>query len=209
MLRGLITAQHVSDTYCPPAAVKVKDGVIAGIAVLSGTASQANLTAAAALKFGLKTILDYGDLIISPGLIDTHVHFNEPGREHWEGDFLRSILLIHLPNSTTGLRSTSFQQDLRVLWIPSPPKRACCSCTGKAHAPDRALDQQTINARGKSVLLHRSPLSIPWSVRCPSDPFYKEFLVPRLCDGDQGSCCRGHHHGCGDAPERIACYRDA
>jgi len=65
--------------------VKVKDGLIAGIAVLSGPASQANLSAAAALKFGLKNVLDYGDLIISPGLIDTHVHFNEPGREHWEG----------------------------------------------------------------------------------------------------------------------------
>ena len=50
-----------------------------------GPASQANLSTAAALKFGLKTILDYGDLIISPGLIDTHVHFNEPGREAWEG----------------------------------------------------------------------------------------------------------------------------
>lgn len=68
-----------------PAAVKVKDGVIASIALLTGNASQANLTAAAALKFGLKNILDYGDLIISPGLVDTHVHFNEPGREHWEG----------------------------------------------------------------------------------------------------------------------------
>ena len=75
--------------------MKVKDGVIAGIAVLSATASEANLTAAAALKFGLKTILDYGDLIISPGLIDTHVHFNEPGREHWEGEILLSISSLH------------------------------------------------------------------------------------------------------------------
>ena len=28
---------------------------------------------------------DMGDLIIMPGLIDTHVHINEPGRTDWEG----------------------------------------------------------------------------------------------------------------------------
>lgn len=28
---------------------------------------------------------DYGDLIIMPGLVDTHVHINEPGRTEWEG----------------------------------------------------------------------------------------------------------------------------
>jgi allantoinase len=29
--------------------------------------------------------LDFGDLIVMPGLVDTHVHINEPGRAHWEG----------------------------------------------------------------------------------------------------------------------------
>jgi allantoinase len=28
---------------------------------------------------------DVGDLIVMPGLVDTHVHFNEPGRSEWEG----------------------------------------------------------------------------------------------------------------------------
>lgn len=28
---------------------------------------------------------DYGDLTITPGFIDPHVHVNEPGRTHWEG----------------------------------------------------------------------------------------------------------------------------
>ena len=28
---------------------------------------------------------DFGDLVISPGLVDTHVHVNDPGRTEWEG----------------------------------------------------------------------------------------------------------------------------
>src|SRR5262245_12595545 len=30
-------------------------------------------------------LLDVGDLAVSPGLVDTHVHINEPGRTEWEG----------------------------------------------------------------------------------------------------------------------------
>src|SRR5688500_531672 len=32
-----------------------------------------------------KHTYDYGDLVIMPGLVDTHVHINEPGRTEWEG----------------------------------------------------------------------------------------------------------------------------
>ena len=28
---------------------------------------------------------DYGDLVVMPGLVDSHVHVNEPGRADWEG----------------------------------------------------------------------------------------------------------------------------
>ena len=30
-------------------------------------------------------VVDAGDLLVSPGLVDTHVHVNEPGRAEWEG----------------------------------------------------------------------------------------------------------------------------
>ena len=30
-------------------------------------------------------VLDAGDAVLMPGLVDTHVHINEPGRTHWEG----------------------------------------------------------------------------------------------------------------------------
>ena len=31
------------------------------------------------------TVRDFGDLVVMPGLIDMHVHLNEPGRTEWEG----------------------------------------------------------------------------------------------------------------------------
>ena len=30
-------------------------------------------------------LLDAGALVVMPGLVDTHVHINDPGRTHWEG----------------------------------------------------------------------------------------------------------------------------
>jgi allantoinase len=30
-------------------------------------------------------VVDAGDAVLMPGLVDTHVHVNEPGRTHWEG----------------------------------------------------------------------------------------------------------------------------
>jgi allantoinase len=30
-------------------------------------------------------VIDFGDNVILPGLVDTHVHINEPGRTEWEG----------------------------------------------------------------------------------------------------------------------------
>ena len=31
------------------------------------------------------SLQDFGDLVVLPGLVDTHVHINEPGRTEWEG----------------------------------------------------------------------------------------------------------------------------
>ncbi len=53
-----------------PASVVVEDGRIAG--VLTGDYAGAPVT-------------DLGDAAISPGLVDCHVHVNEPGRTEWEG----------------------------------------------------------------------------------------------------------------------------
>ena len=34
---------------------------------------------------GMPNVVDVGGLVVSPGIVDTHVHVNEPGRTEWEG----------------------------------------------------------------------------------------------------------------------------
>jgi len=36
-------------------------------------------------RFGDQVVFDAGDCSVMPGLVDTHVHINEPGRTEWEG----------------------------------------------------------------------------------------------------------------------------
>lgn len=48
--------------------VDVRDGKIFAIREPAGTADH-----------------DFGDLVLMPGVVDAHVHINEPGRAHWEG----------------------------------------------------------------------------------------------------------------------------
>ena len=51
-----------------PASIAVKDGTIAEISDYDARSGE-----------------DAGDLVVMAGLVDTHVHINEPGRTEWEG----------------------------------------------------------------------------------------------------------------------------
>jgi allantoinase len=55
-----------------PAAVHVRGETIAAVADHDEVPAGAEL-------------LDFGELVVMPGLVDTHVHLNEPGRTEWEG----------------------------------------------------------------------------------------------------------------------------
>jgi allantoinase len=55
-----------------PAAVHVRDRVITAVTAWDDVPPEAQL-------------VDVGDAVLMPGLVDTHVHINEPGRTEWEG----------------------------------------------------------------------------------------------------------------------------
>ncbi|WP_084258641.1 allantoinase AllB [Microtetraspora malaysiensis] len=60
-----------------PLAVAVRDGKIA--ALLPHDSLEHRREGAA------RETVDLGEVALLPGLVDTHVHVNEPGRTHWEG----------------------------------------------------------------------------------------------------------------------------
>jgi allantoinase len=55
-----------------PACLRVRGGRIAAVEAPDAPAGDAE-------------VLDAGDAVVLPGLVDTHVHVNDPGRAEWEG----------------------------------------------------------------------------------------------------------------------------
>jgi allantoinase len=62
----------VLPTGTAAAAIHVKNGQIVRVAEYTDIPSGA-------------PVEDFGDLVLMPGIVDTHVHINEPGRTEWEG----------------------------------------------------------------------------------------------------------------------------
>lgn len=65
--RKVVTPEGVG-----PAAVRVKGGRIAAVAQFEDVTAGVDL-------------VDAGESVLMPGLVDSHVHVNEPGRTDWEG----------------------------------------------------------------------------------------------------------------------------
>src|ERR1700722_1716380 len=58
-----------------------------------GIANQSTVAVTPGLSGGAQDEIDATGLHIFPGLIDAHVHFNEPGRADWEGIATGSVAL--------------------------------------------------------------------------------------------------------------------
>ena len=78
-------------------------------------------------------VVDYGDLVVSPGLIDLHVHLNEPGREAWEG-------------FATGTAAAAAGGVTTVIDMPLNSKPAATSAAVLASKMRRAQGKLHVNA---------------------------------------------------------------
>src|SRR5262245_10273559 len=74
-LRYITSSRVVFGDGIGPATIEVSDGKIVSI----GPDVRIPQDAPAA------SVMDFGNLVISPALVDIHVHINEPGRTEWEG----------------------------------------------------------------------------------------------------------------------------
>src|ERR1700757_587413 len=69
---ALHSTQVLIENKLQNATLLIKDGII--IDIIAGKLNSTDFP-----------IEDVGDLVVMPGLIDSHVHINEPGRTEWEG----------------------------------------------------------------------------------------------------------------------------
>lgn len=69
---ALRSSRVVTPDGVAPATVEVRDGHVAALHSHEAPPRGVSLT-------------DVGALVVSPGVVDTHVHVNEPGRTDWEG----------------------------------------------------------------------------------------------------------------------------
>ena len=67
-----------------PASIEIDDGQIVAIERDTDEPS-GSARASAGRSVEHSDVIDYGNLVVSPGIVDTHVHVNEPGRTDWEG----------------------------------------------------------------------------------------------------------------------------
>jgi allantoinase len=72
MTQAFVSNRVVTPDGVQPAAVVVEEGRIQSVRSIADTPRTAQ-------------VHSYGDLVLLPGLVDSHVHINEPGRTEWEG----------------------------------------------------------------------------------------------------------------------------
>ena len=72
MAQAFRSTRVVTNQGLAPATLVVEEGRIAEVRAWNTAPETAQLR-------------DFGDLVLMPGLVDSHVHINEPGRTEWEG----------------------------------------------------------------------------------------------------------------------------
>lgn len=68
-----------------PADIHIREGRITAVTAAPAAPGAPAAPAAPVSPVSRAPVRDVGELMVLPGLVDTHVHINEPGRTDWEG----------------------------------------------------------------------------------------------------------------------------
>src|SRR5260370_18983737 len=102
-LKAFLSRRVVTPQGIKTAAVLVEDGRILDVVPLNQLPSQVS-------------VKDFGEAAILPGLVDSHLHINEPGRTEWEG------FLTATRSAAAGGYTRPVANPLNIL--PPPPNLA-------------------------------------------------------------------------------------
>ncbi len=162
------------------------------------------------------SLVDVGNAVVSPGLVDTHVHVNEPGRTEWEGfetatraaaaggitTIVDMPLNSHPVTTTANALQTKMQAAKGRLWAD------CCFWGGLVPANSDSLDAliDAGVAGVKAFMIHSGiddfPMATEEDLR-RGMPILAERQLPLLVHAE---IARGDADGSTGDPRRYATY---
>jgi allantoinase len=160
MAQAYVSNRIVTPTGTRPAALVVEHGAIRAVC------SPEEL---GGLGVAADDVQDLGDLAILPGLVDTHVHINEPGRTEWEG-FYTATRAAAAGGYTTLI-------DMPLNCLPETTTVAALEAKREAALGQCSVDWMSWGGAVADNQEHILPLARA------GVPGYKCFLIYPGCDG--------------------------
>jgi allantoinase len=157
MAQAYVSNRVVTPGGTRPAALVVEDGKIAAVCSREELASHNAV------------IHDLGDLAILPGLVDTHVHINEPGRTEWEG--------FHTATRAAAAGGYTTLVDMPLNCLPETTTVAALEAKRAAASGQCFVDWMAWGGAVADNQPHILPLARA------GVPGYKCFLIYPGCDG--------------------------
>ena len=156
MAHAFVSHRVVTPGGTGPGALLVEDGMIRAVCRVSELPANA-------------MVEDFGDAAILPGLVDTHVHMNEPGRAEWEG-FATGTRAAAAGGYTTLI-------DMPLNCLPETTTVAALEEKRRVAAGQCTVDWASWGGAVADNQEHLSPLARA------GVPGYKCFLIYPGCDG--------------------------